>query len=65
MEPGITGIDEVGRRDIKVVVDRILEGQEDITGGSEGDGGMVNSHWARRRMKKKSSTIGETRGSQR
>ena len=64
MEPGIAGVDEVGGRDIKVVVDRILEGQEDITGGSEGDGGGgVNSHWARRRMKKKSSTIGETRGS--
>ena len=39
MEPGIAGVDEVGGRDIKVVVDRILEGQEDITGGSEGDGG--------------------------
>ena len=39
MEPGIAGVDEVGRRDIKVVVDRILEGQEDITGGSEGDRG--------------------------
>ena len=39
MEPSITGVDEVGGSDIKVVMDRILEGQEDIAGGSEGDGG--------------------------
>ena len=72
VEPGITTIDEVGGRYIKVVMDRILEVQEDITGGSEGDGGdseftlgKKEDDWGNKRITEVRKDVGSFEGQDR